>query len=396
MWLEDWYICSSDLEWVDRSEGVEIPQWIQEMHNDIIIWVREDLGWLLERVKENFIRSQIRIHSWNIVLDQLIYEEISEQIYQTLLRANNYLQLDRYFIDETILVTLERLKQVNLLEYQEVKNNGGMIIIWNHEVNIQDYFLHDTIENSEISESLIDFIRQNWIPDSSSDILFTTISTGWIIAENISVEDWEIMLSNLQVFIEFIVQVESFWWQNIQNNQWSSAKWPFQYLDWFINWEPTLIPKIDDNWEIVKDDTWNTVMIRAFNRNEWDFSPFDTALRRTRRYYDSYWAEWVPDWVNKAWNNQPEFSPLNLSWEQSINLWIIDSFTRWNGVTDYLRDVVIHWHWQAMQDFYYNIHHTNPTNAVRRNVDRHLSSHLARLQPTKSLIYTRVRPRQRP
>lgn len=411
MWIEEvlnWDICSKNgLSENFQDDRLQIPEWIQKIQRDVILWVKEDLEWLLEGIKMNFIRSQIRVDSWNWVLDELIYQEILSQVHRTLLQGKDTIVLDEYFIDETIHIALEKLEHLNKHEHEEVRNNGRILVIWNQEVNIQDYISDSTEEvesdlEAETGETLIDFLKQNWVPESSSEILFIILSTGWFFADDMSDTDRSIMISNLQVFIEFIVQIESFWWKNIKNNEWitdnwpsSSAKWPFQYLDWYINREPTLIPK-RENWRIIRDEEWNTVMVRAFDRQEWRFSPFDTALNRVRRYYNTHWADGVPSWVEEAWNNQPDFSPLDLTWEQSINLWIIDSFTRGSWALNYLSNIITRWDSGAMSSFYNNIHHTRPSDAVRRNVRRHFGSHAERLRATERVVYTRMRPRERP
>jgi len=69
-------------------------------------------------------------------------------------------------------------------------------------------------------------------------------------------------------------------------------------------------------------------MRRAFDRSMQVFSPFDTALNRVQNFYNNMHREYIPDWIDINWARQDDISPLDLSWEQSINLWLIDSFTR--------------------------------------------------------------------
>jgi hypothetical protein len=147
------------------------------------------------------------------------------------------------------------------------------------------------------------------------------------------------MIKNLENFLIYLMNIESFWWKNVENKN-SSAKWPLQWIDWWKN--------------LVKHNN--------YNRKKWDYSPFETALRRADLFYSwnkypSFQSEKTPKYIKEAWNNGWKLIQDKFNIERQIQLWFIDILMRWWKATKYIM-WTMHWNTESAEKLYLEIHHT--------------------------------------
>jgi len=137
------------------------------------------------------------------------------------------------------------------------------------------------------------------------------------------------------------MNIESYWGKNVENNK-SSAKWPLQWIDWFKNWKKH----------------------KNFSRKGENakYSPFETALRRTDRFYNNweytnFKSKSTPLYIKSAWENDWKLNLENFWTDKQISLWFIDVIMRPWKAKEYLMWVML-WNTWSMKKLYENIHHT--------------------------------------
>jgi len=218
----------------------------------------------------------------------------------------------------------------------------------------------------------LDFMEEYWLPESVSDIYLDMVLrklewknvTIWKvrtkITEKLIRDNILDIMHNFTVLNKIIVAIESNG-NNVDNNSWSSAKWYFQYLNW-------------NKWA---------------GRKKWEFSSFETALRR---YYIQYsWIDplkmpnqelesnpKVPQWIVDTYNDK-SFDPKELSAEKQNQLFIVDIFnnnkphknSNWSKVysSDFLA-LVLMWNLWWTEKLYKIYHHTAPDERTKRVIRR--------------------------
>lgn len=413
-----------------------LPEWLT------LSILQKSQNWLIDLRESVIVRNQFRTYLASIMEFENVSQELKHEIYERIIDTN----LDIW--DENgdsewsheYLLNFHESEFMELIIYDAISNflNNWWTLPDNDLFSIDSidysfrYFVPDdsslfpvtenenqttdvnglvqsdsSFEVDQNYDTLTEFLDENWIPESSKEIIRWLFEKYWAFSENISEEDLWNLHQNLWVLIKFIVAVESSWGRNIINTEWSSAKWPFQYLDWYINWTPTTVLAKDENGNPVFDENWNEIRVRKYDRETWDYSPFDTALRRNMEYYASQapdyandyynyskYSEYIPEWVIESYENQPELSPLDLSWEESINMWLVDSFCR-SKTQEYMSGIILHWNASDMKRFYNRIHHTSPDAAVNTNVQNHFDIFASQLSPVTNLIFSPL-PVERP
>lgn len=210
-------------------------------------------------------------------------------------------------------------------------------------------------------------LEKKWLPESSLILMKDLMRRYMSIQENKLPND-KILESRINIMIRFILDIESSGWKlNTWNTQWSSAKWPFQFIDWFdANWKITQI-KIKRKW---KESLW----INSHNRNKSNYSPFDIWLRSYIKYitWDTGAAinlsdNRIPKHILIAYENPWTITPIDFSAEQSINFWLVNIFNeRWSNSA--LNKLLIDWDSNAMKILYIKHHHKGKTTWNWKNI----------------------------
>lgn len=387
---------------------------------------------LIDLKESIVVRNQFRTYLASILETENISWELKHEIFESIINANlenwdengisdwsqeyflNFRESE--FIEPVIFDAISKfldawwvLPDSDGFKIDEIMYNYSHFIIQ----SIDDPLITSSENQENIvidtshQETLTEFLDENWIPESSKEIIRWLFEKYGAFSEDTSEEDFWKIYHNLWVLVKFIVAVESSWGMNIRNSQWSSAKWPFQYLDWYINWVPTTVLVTDKDDNPILDENWNEIRRSKYNRETWDYSPFDTALRRNMEYYASQspgyendyynynkYLEYIPSWIINSYENQPELSPLDLSWEESINMWLVDSFCRWK-TQEYMSGIILEWDAWDMKRFYNKIHHTAPDKRVSENVQRHFEIFANNLTPIDNFIFSQ-KPVSRP
>lgn len=150
---------------------------------------------------------------------------------------------------------------------------------------------------------------------------------------------------NLENLIKYITYIESEWGKFVNNISGSSAKWPFQIIDWHINWKK------------------RTMYV------QWKYTTFEIWLRRAQQYF--WWnletniiSENTPEWIKKA-ILEKNILPNDLTHNQTIDLFLIWSFygsSNKKNRADLVK-VLIEWDFKAAERIY-SRHHSNPDSAT--------------------------------
>ena len=229
----------------------------------------------------------------------------------------------------------------------------------------------DIINNQELRNrrTMGEFIKET-LPQSVNGILRNIIKRKQL-DKGLDDDQLNIMEANFRVLIEFIIYIESSGGISLINLEWSSGKSAFQWLDGFIDMKATLNQK-----------TWE----RAYDRRKGLYSPYDSALRRSAQYYSWKWYEaelvygsrTVPTWIVEKYLEQPFMSPLSLTNEQALILFLTSNFgnNHYRIFTSVLRD----WSQEAMAEFYRDIHHTKTTQDEEDTIERGLKKFWSQLQ----------------
>lgn len=134
----------------------------------------------------------------------------------------------------------------------------------------------------------------------------------------------------------------------------SSAKWPFQWIDWY---------------------KWKTKS-KKFNRQEGNFSPFETWLRRTDSFYNNwvftnFKSENTPEYIKTAWNNNWKLDLKNFNSDKQLDLWFIDLLMRWKKWREYMMWIMV-WNYYYAKKSYENIHHTRPNRILKKQINNNI------------------------
>lgn len=238
---------------------------------------------------------------------------------------------------------------INKWNYYQV-----LVLNWNQTLNkkFENYsHIQENFEKIKISEYLKIKKIDNWLDFSTKVILQDIFYKAQIDYMKFSTEQRIKIQENLINFINFIVYIESSWWEYLENYKGSTAKWPFQVLDWYKNW--------------VRDKKY------LWENN---FSSFEVWLRTYMKYannsiYPSENAAWNPEWVSKAYISKWKISPNDLTHEQNINAFLVWTFLGDNNEnSDSLMKVLLNWNFGSAKELYEK-HHTNPDEATQNKIE---------------------------
>lgn len=197
----------------------------------------------------------------------------------------------------------------------------------------------DKLQDFDKNISITDYLDKNWLNTSTKIILEDIFKKSQIDYQKFSEKQKEEIIHNFSVFIKYIVAIESSWWNYLNNNK-SSAKWPFQVLDWYINWKKH--PNYKEN-----------------------FTTFETWLRNYIKYANNTDLpekndDLHPEWVEKTLKSKWKIWPNDLNQEQSINLFLVWTFL-WDNKekAEKFVKVLLNWDKEAMEELYKS-HHSNP------------------------------------
>ena len=390
------------LSWTEENCGnySKIPNefWDYEIPDGLKYWILKHSYNGLEDLKDNImVQNQFKTYLSSI-LQTDASQELRWEIINTLVSSLLNIWDENESLDElSFLISLsdeEFMSQVIFQAFQQYQNNGKTIPEeWEFEVQWIAYPYSDYNEKvfswgsdgiePEIQEkqSVTEYLDEFWLPESTKKIIETILEEFYDINyfERLTLEEKNKLFHNFIILTKYVVAIESSGWKYVVNSQWSSAKWPFQYLDGFIDWKATQIPKKDENKKILLDENGKEILMNAYSREEEKYSPFDTGLRRNMMYYASMSPEYsddyynydtykhlFPEYIKNGWEKQPNFSPLDFTQEESINFWLIDSFINGNKENKtYFIKILFSWDIQAAKDFYSIIHHTKTTPATK-------------------------------
>jgi hypothetical protein len=233
--------------------------------------------------------------------------------------------------------------------------------------NIKELFENINIEKKEKKyEKYVDKLEQEGFSEETEKLILKWIldklenkivTIDWIkikFDEVFIYNNIEQITENIKNFLIYLMNIESYWWKNVENKE-SSAKWPLQWIDGWKNW----------------------IKHSNYNRKEWIFSPFETALRRADLFYSwnkypSFKSEKIPKHIIEAWNNWWKLDVKKFDSEKQIQLWFIDILTRkWKAI-EYLMWTML-WNTWSANKLYMEIHHTKTSwvEETKKAVKKH-------------------------
>ncbi len=197
---------------------------------------------------------------------------------------------------------------------------------------------------------LWEYLKENGLPHSTRKLLKELMKRYMGIDSSDFSRKEDVYSYRMEIMIRFLLSIESGWWNlNAQHSK-SSAKWAFQYLDWY-----------KANLDRVEDENWDPYYNRS-NR----FSSFDNALRRAAIHFTWYqrwdgnidwWDNRIPEYIWYAYRYPWVISPTDLSAEQMMNLWLVDIFMK-DGTDKALNELLLNWKVSSLKKLYW-FHHTN-------------------------------------
>lgn len=249
-----------------------------------------------------------------------------------------------------ILINILKEEDINWNSiFVEENNHFHISILWVNW-NINTLFNYNKIrwwKRIKISEYL-----DNKSIDITTKIIIQDIFTkAQIDFSKLSERQKEQIYENTINLIKYIVHIESSWWEFLENDI-SSAKWPFQIIDWYKNWVRH------------KNFQW-----------KWNFTTFEVWLRNYIKYTNDTISpikslRLQPDWVEKALDSKWKISPNQLTEEQNINLFLVWTFL-WDKkekAEDFIK-IIILWDKSTLEKVYIN-HHTNPDEQTKNLMNK--------------------------
>jgi len=269
-----------------------------------------------------------------------------------------------------ILKKIEKWSKVNqtllIKELENCINNTKtkLILLEKNRLLIKKYPYNLNI-------NYLDYMDENWLSSEVKKIILDFRNKLWLKDTNI--KDKDIFFNWFKFLLKLFAEIESDW-KNIKNNNWSSAKWYFQYL--ISNWTKWYEIMINLNYhEVSKKEyfslkssndkiyKWNK--ITKFNIRH-KKSSYELAIYKAKKYY---WEN-LPDWLKLDIK-----SPQDLNQEQQTILFLIDLFTKTkkvrdiNGnlkwIKDFLPIAIKRYEWW-IKKIYYIFHHTNPDESTKK------------------------------
>lgn len=243
------------------------------------------------------------------------------------------------------------------------------IIYWNSILIIEDnpphYHLsitsvNDIFRKNDISkdflekennqkETISNYLERNWLNLSTKVIIHDIFNKSQIDFSKFSEKEKEKIFKNTKTMLNYITFIESSWW-NFLENEVSSAKWPFQILHWYKNWER------------MENYKWQN-----------NFSTFEVWLRKYIKYSNSVEIPeknlpLTPSFVEKAFNSDWKIWPNELNQLQNINLFLVWSFL-WDleeNAESFVKATFL-WDFEELEKIYKK-HHSNPDEATKKRM----------------------------
>lgn len=232
----------------------------------------------------------------------------------------------------------------NLLVWEDSKW-WKRIFLWS-----SDYTALYNQTDKELTTS--DYLDKNWLSIQSITIVKDLFFDNWLDFDKLTWDQKEIAYSNLINLIKYITYIETWSVSSFQNNDsWSTAKWPFQVLDWYKNWKRLGLYQ-------GKATTFE-LRLRLFQEYTW-WNPKQKT----------FW-EFTPHWLQEILRNPGKHSPNALTHRQSIDLFLIWSFywEKNKNRRNLLIKVLLNWDFSAAEKIYEK-HHTAPDLATRNLMEK--------------------------
>lgn len=252
---------------------------------------------------------------------------------------------------------------INIWDIEKLIWEKEVTTILNLEENTKEIINNIIVNSNEWPERnsylyLSHLLKEQWLSEETKEIIDIWIEkyllwkTFYINKRNIVFDrdfidnNKDIFYHNITEFLMFLLELESNWWYINAQNPISSAKWPLQWLDWF-KWDKKF---------------------KTYNREDWIYSPFETALRRSDMFYNNwkftnFKTDNTPIYIKEAWTNNWKLELDTFSPDKQIDLWFIDLLMRWKKSQWYLAWIML-WNYYFAKVTYKYIHHTEPNKSL--------------------------------
>jgi hypothetical protein len=270
------------------------------------------------------MKSAEKRYKWNISQELLRHEKTDQD-----------LKLSTFISDKEIS-TKKKLKHI---WYFNTKKSIIAFQIKEWIIKDEDSFWAGNLWPSTTLriEEIYKVIKQKeWVPEWTSNLslglMWTIIwekATGIDIGDgtkkNITISEEYIqsnkedIIKNIWKIMEYVLGIESRWWEKYIKNtdlRWweegSTAKGPYQMIDWYK------LGVLNSYYELTQEEkrtekrTWKKII---------KYTNFQTSLRYVKKFYNKQ-NKPVPEYVNIALNNPGVISPLDLTFEQSTELFL--------------------------------------------------------------------------
>lgn len=348
----------------------------------IISWTLEKKEILRELLVNNSLNEMnsldkfqdILKNNWEIEPIRKINKEYAISLLNDLIHQTD--DLNTTTIKTEAINNSSKKKNKNTLEQQNIDFYENRYI--NSLLSNWDISKDKLLQKLEASENFnyLDFIDRYWLSEEVENAYLSTFARKM---ENFNVYiDWKvikitpefiqknkkIILNNLRVMNKIIVWIECSG-ENRDNNQWSWAKWYFQF------------------------HTQNG----SEDRSKWEYNSLETALRRS--YTDLAWIKYIPNEKLEKHKNVPEWivdtynkknaDPKDLTANKQNTLFIYDMFNNWKTITDsnnserWVKDfiwLVIMWNPWSAEKFYEFFHHTAADSATKERVREYSNKYM--------------------
>ena len=346
-------------------------------------WAGEIISSIDETKKSDGKRNIWEITAKNIELSYKIMKSAEKRykwkISQELLRhekADTSLKLSTFTSDKEIN-TKKKLRHIwyfntkkSIIEFQIkewIIKNKDSYWAWN-------IWPSTTLKIEKIYKAIK---LKEWVPEWTSTlslglmwtIIWETangIDMGNGVKKNITISKeyiWKIM--------EYVLGIESRWWEKYIKNtdlrwweEWSTAKWPYQIIDWYK------LGVLNSYYELTEEEKRTE---KRTGKKIIKYTNFQTSLRYVKKFYNKQ-DKPVPEYVNIALNNPGVISPLDLTFEQSTELFLAYLFgkSEAKGINRHLIAAIATWNLYAIKKLYSEIHHTSVNEQTENVMDKQL------------------------
>lgn len=339
---------------------------IQEMHKNFSSWL-------------NISKKDLESLLINIFLEE--YPELKEFDYKFEVKINDWKKTKTIKHDSNVIVFLSQLIEVNKNNETEKEDKEIEKKVTRKKENKKPAKV-EAIKNDSLN--LIEYISKNWLPKESEKILKTLITSNikWL-----SLTEWgkrihfteefirkheKELIHNMKIAITIILWIESKW-KNINNYNWSSAKWYYQFMTG--NFNRYSRNSLEQRRKSGDFCSYETALRRAymkiagFNNKDKMYMPTTKLLQVDKlKNYDENRHKDVPEWIINAYNSTP-LDPKNLNYEQQTSLFLYDIFENkksyknrllHNVNSDEIIWLVLLWNSRWIKQLYNIFHHTAP------------------------------------